>query len=363
MTGPLAADDVVGGRYRVLSYHAQGGMQYVYRAQDVVAGREVALKTPKNHSASKRFRRSATVAARVNHPNVAKTLDYLVDAERRFLVEEFVEGDDLASALLGRLDFLDPYLSARIFHHAAKGVAAAHHAGVIHRDLKPTNIMVSGGYNLSSLKVTDFGVAKLAGDLLEEAAAGGGETMLLSQTAVGALPYMAPEAIDPSREVTQKSDVWSLGAMMYHIATGIAPFGTGLMAVQAIMSNEPLPVPDFIRTNAQFAPLATQVIELASLCLNKDPARRPTCDELVQRCGEICSSSATREVGVVRRVESHRQWGFIRAASGDVFYHASCVFGPTQPEIGDEVMFTRHEVGGSAAPRAYPVIRLRSSSV
>ncbi|MBD4074002.1 protein kinase, partial [Xanthomonas citri pv. citri] len=82
----------------------------------------------------------------------------------------------------------DPYLTAKLFHHISKGVSAAHHAKVIHRDLKPTNILIAGDFDLIEIKITDFGIAKMASDVLDEAAAGGPETMLLSNTAVGALP-------------------------------------------------------------------------------------------------------------------------------------------------------------------------------
>ncbi|MCW0368325.1 Serine/threonine-protein kinase PknD [Xanthomonas sacchari] len=358
MTGPLNANDTVGNRYRVMEYHAQGGMQFVYAARDELTGRKVALKTPKNASASKRFRRSARVAAQVNHPNIAKTLDYLVEEGRRYLVEEFIEGSDLAKSLLEYTPFLDPYLAARVFHHVAKGVAAAHHVGVVHRDLKPTNIMISGGYNLKQLKVTDFGVAKMAGDVVDEAVAGGEQTLLLSATAVGALPYMAPETIETPKEVTVKADIWSVGAMIYHLVTGIEPFGHGLLAVNKILAAIPADLPAFVTRNPQFNPLAMQVIELAMSCMKRDPNHRPSADELVLKCGKLCYSALPRETGVVRKIQDHKQWGFIRSTQGDVFFHANCVFGPKALRVGDEVLFTRHEAGGGGAPRAYPVLKL-----
>lgn len=187
MNGPLAPSDVIGGRYEVHKYLGEGGMQFVYVARDQLTGRLVALKTPKNKSATKRFRRSAVVAAKVNHPNVAKTLDYLKINNQRYLIEELIEGKDMKAALLEDATFLDPYLAAKVLHHLAKGVAAAHHAGVVHRDLKPTNIMVVGDYSLTELKITDFGIAKMAGEELQEAVEGGEHSMTTSQTAVGAL--------------------------------------------------------------------------------------------------------------------------------------------------------------------------------
>ena len=356
MTGPLASGDVIGGRYEVRHYIDEGGMQYVYAAHDQLIDRLVALKTPKNNSAMKRFRRSAIVAAKVNHPNVAKTLDYVKENDRRFLIEELIEGEDLSKALFLRTRCLDPYLAARVFHHMSKGVAAAHHAGVIHRDLKPTNIMLTGGYSIDSLKITDFGIAKLASEELAAAAAGGNESLSMSLTAVGALPYMAPEAIDTPADVTTAVDVWSLGAMMFHLVCGEPPFGTGLRAVHRILNVDVAAVPDFVTSNPQFRPLAEQVMNLAMSCLVRDPAARPTADEIVQKCGLLCYNSSPRREGVVRRID-HQKYGFIATGEGDVFFHMGSVYGSERPTVGDRVLFSSYEGGG--APRAYPVVKLQ----
>ncbi|MCM5686933.1 serine/threonine-protein kinase [Xanthomonas hortorum] len=360
MNGPLRADEIVGGRYRVTNYHAEGGMQFVYRATDTLTSRIVALKTPKNSSASKRFKRSAVVAAQVNHPNVAKTLDYVNEEGKEFLIEEFIEGQDLQKSLLNSCSNLDPYLTAKLFHHISKGVSAAHHAKVIHRDLKPTNIMIAGDFDLIEIKITDFGIAKMASDVLDEAAAGGPETMLLSNTAVGALPYMAPEAIETPKEITTKADIWSVGAMFFHISTGILPFGEGLKAVRKILEAVPEAVPDHATRNPQFAPLVTQILDLASSCLKLDPNERPTADQLVKSCGDLYYSLAHREHGKVTRVFDHKKFGFISSGKGPVFFHANSVYGTEPLIVGDQVCFTRHHVDGGAAPRAHPVLKMNN---
>jgi len=344
MTGPLNTGDTVGGRYEIRGYVGAGGMQYVYRAHDTITGRIVALKTPKNRSAVKRFKRSAIVAAKVNHPNVAKTLDYLKEADARYLIEEFIEGEDLQAALLQRTNFVDPYSAAKVFHHLAKGVAAAHHAGVVHRDLKPTNIMVVGGYSLGEIKVTDFGIAKMAGEELIEAAEGGNETLSASQTAVGALPYMAPEVIESPREVASPADIWSVGAMMYHLLCGEPPYGTGLRAVSKIVAAAVPPCPKFLTTNTQFAPLA---------CLKKDPKDRPSADSLVSKCGKLCYSPGERREGLVHRID-YGSYGFIATTHGDVFFHVSSLYGPGKISVGDPVVFAAYSGGG--APRAHPIV-------
>lgn len=355
MSGPLAIGDLIGGRYEIQRYIDEGGMQFVYAAIDRLANRIVALKTPKNRSATKRFRRSAVVAAKVNHPNIAKTLDYVRQGEDRFLIEELIEGADLSKALLRRTNILDPYLAAKVFHHMAKGLAAAHHAGVVHRDLKPTNVMVMGGYSVTELKITDFGIAKMADEELIAAAEGGDATLTTSQTAVGALPYMAPEAIDTPKDVGKPADIWSLGAMMFHLLCGDPPFGSGLRAVGKILEAAPPAVPAFITSNPQFAPLAEEVIALALSCLQKDPALRPTADDIVARCGAMCYSPSARYEGVVKRID-HGSWGFISTAKGDVFFHLDSVYGPAKVAVGDRVVFASYLGGGS--PRAYPVIKL-----
>ena len=355
MTGPLEAGRVVGDRYEVTRYIDEGGMQYVYAAYDRLTERYVALKTPKNRSSTKRFRRSAVVAARVNHASVAKTLDYVREGDERYLIEELVDGRDLSKALLQRTNFLDPYLAARVFHHLAKGVAAAHHAGVIHRDLKPSNVMVSGGYCLDEVKVTDFGIAKLAQDEIEEAVAGGETSLSMSQTAVGALPYMAPEAIDTPKDVTQAADIWSVGAMMFHIMTGSTPFGVGLRAVRSILAAEVPDAPAFLSRNPQFAPLSREVLALSLTCLQKDPVARPTADQLVQSCGNLYYNASARRFGVIKRIE-YGKWGFIATEGDDVFFHMDSFYGPELPQLGDHVLFSSYQGGG--AHRAYPVMKL-----
>ncbi|WP_115529370.1 serine/threonine-protein kinase [Xanthomonas dyei] len=346
---------MIGDRYQICSYIDEGGMQFVYSAYDHLTGRYIALKTPKNRSATKRFRRSAIVAARVNHPNVAKTLDYVRDGDSRYLIEELVHGQDLSKALLSRTRFLDPHLAARIFHHLAKGVAAAHHAGVIHRDLKPSNVMVSGGYCLDEVKVTDFGIAKLAQEEIEEAVAGGEASLSMSQTAVGALPYMAPEAIDTPQDVTQAADIWSIGAMMYHLMAGFAPFGVGLKAVRNILAaDKPIP-PSFLVQNPQFRPLSEAVIVLAQGCMQKEPSARPTADQLVQACGNLCYNSSPRHFGVIKRID-YQKYGFIQTDGADVFFHLNSCYGPDVVRQGDHVLFSSYEGGG--AYRAYPVMKV-----
>lgn len=348
--------DLLVDRYQIQNYLNEGGMQYVFVAKDLVLDRLVALKTPKNISALKRFERSAIVSAKVNHPNIAKTLDYFDVEERPYLIEELIEGSDLASGFITQLKIVDPYLAARIFHHLAKGLAAAHHVNVVHRDLKPTNIMVSNDPGFTIIKITDFGIAKMAGEELIEAAEGGGESISASLTAMGALPYMSPEAIETPKEVGLPTDVWSIGAMMYELMTSEKPFGSGLRAVSKIVLAQPPEFPKFITSNNQFAPLANQVIEIILKCLQKDPKLRPTADQLVELCGSLCYPVFQRELGKVDVIK-YSSWGFIGSLQSleQVFFHVDSVYGK-RPSEGDKVVYSKF--AGEGAYRAHPVIKL-----
>ena len=354
MSGPHNTGDVIQGRYKIIDYVGEGGMQIVYSSTDLILKRNVAIKTPKNDSAKKRFKRSAIVSARVNHPNVAKTLDYLEDNNRQYLVEELIEGSDLDKALLKITKCLDPYLAARVFHYLAKGLAASHHSGVIHRDLKPTNVMVTGGFELESIKITDFGIAKMADEEIAEAVEGGEESISASATVVGALPYMAPEAIDTPREVGKPADVWSIGAMMYEILAGSKPFGIGLRAVSKIQEAKPPAFPTFMTSNPQFSSLSNELIKIILQCLQKDPSVRPTADALVEQCGNLCYPVEFRYIGIVREIR-HNAWGFITVDGRDVFFHMDSVYGD-RPKQGDSVMLSKFRGGG--ASRALPVVKI-----
>jgi serine/threonine-protein kinase len=358
MNGPHTVRDIVQERYEIIHFIGKGGMQFVYKAKDLLLGREVALKTPQNNSALKRFERSAVVSAKVNHPNVAKTIDYIEAKERPYLIEELIVGEDLEQALLTRAKQLDPYLVARVFHHLVKGLAASHHVRVIHRDIKPANIMVEGGYQISAIKITDFGIAKMAEEVINEAVEKGEDSISASSTAVGALPYMAPEAITDPKSVDESADVWSVGALVYTLLTGNKPYGTGLKAVAKIVEARPPEFPAFLTSKAQFKLLVQDLRKLIELCLQKEPSKRPTADTLVEECGKLCYPIATRQFGIVRKLlYSGGTCGFIASEGDDVFFHQESVFGQASTvSVGDHVMFSRFPGGGAA--RAHPVVRM-----
>ena len=347
----LAPGQTYGQRYRVKEFLGEGGMQEVYVATDVTIERPVALKVPKNRAAVRRFKRSAVLSARVNHPNVAKTLDYFEEGDHFFMVEELVEGVDLKKLHL-QVKRMDPYSVAHILHHLAKGVAASHRVDVVHRDLKPSNIMVDGRYQLETIKITDFGIAKMAEQEMAEHASDA--TITSSHTMMGALPYLSPEMVQSPKDAGRPADVWALGAIAYHLLTGETPFGSALTAVPAILDAAVPALPAHVTEKTQFRPLAEEVYGVVSECLQKDQDGRPTADDLVAASERFCYQTAPRWTG---RVEKYprQSFGFILPTGGgdSVFFHVDSVYGE-KPNIGDRVWFSRFD--GDPRERAHPVV-------
>lgn len=352
----LSAGDVIAERYKVIEFAGEGGMQEVYLALDLHLRRKVAVKTPKNASADKRFERSAIVSARVNHPNVAKTLDYIPEGEFQFLVEEFIEGGDIKRGLLDTFCAIDPSLVAKILHHIAKGLAASHRAGVVHRDLKPSNVMVVGGPNACQIKITDFGIAKMVEEEIEDAFIGGDPTLSASKTFVGAAAYMAPEVFRDRESVGTPADVWAVGALIYELLSGNPPYGSGVLAIPRILANEELEHPIRFRNRVQFLPLVNDLAEVVLACLKPDPSSRPTAAQLAGRCADLCYTVAPRKIGKCVYIHDNGVQGKLRADDGvDVFFNKKSVYGP-MPKIGDGVCFSSFP--GMPNPRAHPVLVL-----
>ncbi len=350
--------DTLHGRYRIDAYLAEGGMQQVYRATDLSFDRSVALKVPMNSSAEKRFARSARMSARINHPNVAKTLDYFEENASFYLIEELIEGINLSAGFKEIFTFLDPHLAAHLLHHLAKGLAASHHADVCHRDLKPGNVMVSNNANLSEIKITDFGIAKLAEEEIaqninDEA------SITASQTLVGALPYMAPEIIEDHKVASKPADVWAIGAMLHFFITGEPPYGFGLPAVPKILDAIPPAPPPFFANAKQFHPLKDELWAVLTRCLSKAPSARPTANELVEMCSTLCYSSAPRTCGVIDGFRYNSgSYGTITADNGrSVFFHADSAYSAARLSKGQRVSFASFP--GTPLPRAFPVLPIR----
>ena len=355
----LKANDIIDGKYKITEFIGQGGMQQVYTARHILLSKEVAIKTPINPSALKRFKSTAVASARVNHPNVAKTLDYLEINNLSLLVEELIDGPDLKQGLLSRVRALDPSLVAKILHHLAKGVAASHQADVVHRDLKPNNVMITGGFSLDEIKITDFGIAKLVEDEMSSAE-DGDLSRSTSSTVIGAWPYMAPEMILGYRDAGKPADVWSLAAMSYELMSGLKPFGPGAKALAAVLRS-PIPVPARpaqLERKPQFEPLGDELYGLICSCLLADPSARPTAAQLAKRCESLCYSVSHRFNGRCNYIHPRGAMGQITIANGDkIFFNMDSVYGD-RPEVESNVCFSAFP--GQPLPRAHPVLVLKT---
>lgn len=347
----LQDGSIIQDRYRVVQFLDEGGMQEVYLAEDVVLEKSVALKTPKTLAATRRFKSTAILSAKVNHPNTAKTLDFVEENGRPFLIEELIAGEDLAKARQ-RLRMMDPSLVAHVLHHMSRGVAASHHAGVVHRDLKPSNIMVSSALSFTHVKITDFGISKMALDEIARGIEGGDAGKTGSATLIGAIPYMSPEMLQAPKLADSAADVWALGSIAYELLTGTLPFGPGVGASTRIIHAQ---FPQFPRFGAQFQKLADDLFSIIRLCWTYDARARPNADAIVQACASLCYQDGSNRVQ--GRVETLKgAWGFIRGDSGEsIFFHIDSVFGEI-PLVDDRVHVACYP--GAPYPRSHPVLKI-----
>jgi serine/threonine protein kinase len=251
---------LLGGRYRLGERIAAGGMGAVHRGVDQVLGRPVAVKVLKRELADdptflERFRREARAAAAVAHPGVAGVYDYGELGDQPFIVMELVEGETLAERLAsrGRLGWRE---ALAIGEQVARALAAAHAHGLVHRDVKPANVLLgSDGH----AKVVDFGIAQAA-----QAA-----TLTASGVVLGSADYVAPEQARGGH-VGPGADLYSLGCVLFEAVTGQTPY-TGANAVAIATQHVSGPVPDpLVRRPDLPAPVAA----LIARALAKDPADR-----------------------------------------------------------------------------------------
>jgi eukaryotic-like serine/threonine-protein kinase len=223
---------VIAGRYDLEREIGRGGMGAVWLGRDTVLGRDVALKRiglmPGAQAPDlERAEREARLAARLNHPHVVAVFDLVADGEDTWLVMEYVEGITL-SAFVQRDGALIPDEAAPLMRQAADALAAAHQAGIIHRDVKPSNMMVNPA---GEVKLTDFGIARAEAD----------STLTQTGLVTGSPAYLAPE-IASGATASEASDVWSLGATLFHLLAGQPPYDVSenvMGALYKIVHEEP----------------------------------------------------------------------------------------------------------------------------
>jgi serine/threonine protein kinase/tetratricopeptide (TPR) repeat protein len=240
------------GRYTIGELIGRGGMGAVYRATDTALGRDVAIKVLPPEVAGDperldRFRREARALAALNHPHIVTIYSVEQDGDVHFLTMELVPGQPLDRLLSGQGLPIDRV--RQVAAAVADALVAAHEKGIIHRDLKPANIMVG---DVGQTKVLDFGLSKIAaGSAAAKSSAAGSVTHLSTEagTVLGTPAYMSPEQVS-GRAVDERTDIFSLGVLLYEMVTGVRPF-TGQSSAEltsSILRDEPRPVADLRST-------------------------------------------------------------------------------------------------------------------
>src|SRR5216110_1840879 len=267
---PLTSSDAISGgrftpgqflaeRYRIVALAGRGGMGEVFRAEDLTLGQIVAMKflperLSRDAAALSRFHAEVRNARQVSHPNVCRVFDIGETDGSLFLTMEYVDGEDLAS-VVRRIGRLSPDKATEIARQICAGLAAAHERGVIHRDLKPANVMLDGA---GKIRITDFGLAGIAATIQSEYAR------------AGTPAYRAPEQL-AGREVSARSDIYSLGLILYEILTGKRAFeASTLQELVRLRESGTITNPSTLLRDLD--PLIERVI---LRCLETDPGKRP----------------------------------------------------------------------------------------
>ena len=255
-TGSTEPNELVANRYRIVRWLGGGGMGRVYEAEDTELGERVALKvlrTGLSDDALERFRREVRLTRRIQHRNVARMFDIGENGGDRFLTMELVEGEPLTRELGVPMSW---HRLQAVAIQVAEGLAAAHDIGIVHRDLKPDNILVER--STDRVVITDFGIARSLDD----------STVTLDGAVVGTPRYMAPEQLS-GRVVDQRADIFSLGVILYELASGTRPWsGDNAITVAVAQATQPA-------APLGYSALPSGFTALVERCLDLDPARRP----------------------------------------------------------------------------------------
>lgn len=251
---------MVAERYEIDDTIGSGGMSVVYRAHDTRLDRYVTLKVLKeeyltDESLMERFPKEARAAAALNHQNISSIFDHGRDGDILYIVLEYVDGKSLKELITKKAPF-DDETTLGVTIQVAEGLAEAHSNGIIHLDIKPQNILIS---NASIVKVTDFGIARAAKNVTLNAGAG----------SMGSVHYFSPEQARGGY-IDHKSDIYSLGIVMYEMATGTLPF-EGESEVSIALQHINAPLPDILSINPKLSESMVKIIQKAT---EKSPSKR-----------------------------------------------------------------------------------------
>jgi serine/threonine protein kinase len=271
---PDSPKNKIFGRYKIISKIGEGGMGEVFLAKDTTLDRKVALKIlppelTNDDERMRRFEQEARAASSLNHPFILTIHEFRKNEDgRHFIASEYVEGETLDEHCAKKKIGLPAKLDIAI--QLASALRASHQAGIIHRDIKPANIMVRpDGF----IKVLDFGLAKLMGSFKPETRDSEVSTRLKvvtrSRTIMGTAPYMSPEQVR-GKKTDPRTDIWSLGVVLYEMLTGQRPFKgeTEADTIASILKKEPLPI------TAHFDNLPSELERIVAKALNKNADRR-----------------------------------------------------------------------------------------
>ncbi len=284
------------GRFKLLKKLGEGGMGAVWKAEDPLDGRDVAIKVlrselAKNEIALRRFHREARMLAEVESPYIANLLELNEDNGLQFIVMEFVDGEDVLKCLKSRGRLSEPEAVAMVAD-VARALREAHARGVVHRDLKPENMLLVGNAGDDNapprVKLTDFGLAReiLDSESMQVTSAG---------SVLGTPHYMAPEQCSGTAVVDARADVYSLGATLFHLLVGRPPFEANtVIGVIAKQINEPAPP---IRTIVP--ELSDAVEQIVAKCLAKKPEAR------FQHAGELLDELERLQRGEPTSILAH----------------------------------------------------------
>lgn len=305
---------MLAGRYRLDGRIAAGGVGEVWRAADIVLDRPVAVKLlraeyAEHPEALARFRAEARHAGSLSHPGIAQVYDYGEPDPPYppYLVMELVDGPSLASVLASGP--LDPARAMDVVAQAAAGLAAAHAAGLVHRDIKPGNLLLGRG---GEVKITDFGIAHAAGSA----------PITRIGTVIGTPAYLAPERA-AGAPATPASDLYSLGVVAYECLAGVPPFSGD--PAQVVADHQHQPVPPLLPT------VPSQAAALVAELMAKDPAARPaSAGEVAARAGRL--RDALTGVATIQLGPGARFGPATRADAQPVTLPGLPIFGPPAPQ-------------------------------
>jgi hypothetical protein len=330
--------DLLAGRYRLQSLLGRGAMGEVWLAHDQLLNRTVAVKRlltggPNDPTQTERVMREARLAGRLTHPNAVAVYDLLVSDGVPVVVMEYVTGQSLG-ALLRQQGHIDPDTAARIGADVAAALEAAHSAGIVHRDVKPDNVLITPH---GTAKLADFGIAHAA----EEAA--------ITQTGmtVGTPAYLAPE-VARGGQPRPSSDIWSLGATLFAAVDGRPPFGEptdNALAVLTKVVGDPVPAPEY------GGPLTEPIRRM----LQRDPALRPTANDVHVDLLRLAGTAGVAGAAGVAADPTQIAPLLAGAAAAEAYPTAlESGLGPVRPApVGDLPSDTAYAPPGAYAPAPY----------